>query len=242
MEKRRVITKMNTKIAALFLLALLSLGVTGFASAWWTANLKVTGTVTTGTFGMEWTLKSSTITGDDKHIITGTGVTLADYIDTHPQTLAIDLHDVYPCTDLEIVGDIDYYGTVPGIIKSIDFAGFLGSTPLTNFPDFMFNEIKITDISPELLVLKPELTIGSIWKLPHTTLSEDALAELPLVGLQWHAGYHINFEIYIHWIEDGMSFTDMWGNPWICTGMEVPQGATLTFTLTLNVVQYNNYP
>jgi hypothetical protein len=97
---------MNTKIAALFLLALLSLGVTGFASAWWTAELKVTGTVTTGTFGLEWSPLTYAITGETKKIITGS-VYLTDYIASlHPQTLAIDLHDVYPCTDLEIWGDI----------------------------------------------------------------------------------------------------------------------------------------
>lgn len=235
---------MNTKIAALFLLALLAFGVTGFASAWWTAQLKVTGTVTTGTFGMEWSPLKYTITGDDKKIITWPGtdpVYLTDYTtDTvHPQTLAIELENVYPCTDLEITGDMDYYGTVPGIIKTIDFGGKLDGVDLTAFPNFMFNEIKITDISSELTDQNSLLIVGSIWKLPHTTLSEGALAELPLVGLQWHAGYHINFEIYIHWIEDGMWFYDMWGTHWICGGMEVPQGAALTFSLTLNVVQYN---
>ena len=237
---------MNTKIAAIFLLALLALGVTGFASAWWTAELKVTGTVTTGTFGMEWSLTSYTITGDTKIIIGGTGVTLTDYkTDTlHPQTLAINLDNVYPCTDLEIVGDIDYYGSVPGIIDTIGFVGSLDGatpTPLTDFPGWMFNEIKITDISPELTTANPHLTVGSIWMLPHTGLAEGSLTSIEpeLLGLQWHSGYHINFEIYIHWIEDGMTFTDMWGTPWICTGMEVPQGATLTLTLTINVKQYN---
>jgi len=237
---------MNTKIAALFLLALLSLGVTGFASAWWTAELKVTGTVTTGTFGMEWSPLTYTITGDKKGIITGKGVYLTDYTtDTlHPQTLAIDLHDVYPCTDLEIWGDIHYYGSVPGIISSIDFVGLLDSTPLTDFPNWMFDEIKITDISPELTTANPHLTIGSIWKLPHTSLNEVGLTDIEpeLIGLQWHSSYHIYFEIYIHWVENGMSFTDMWGTVWTCSGMEVPQGATLEFTLTINVVQYNNYP
>lgn len=235
---------MNTKISALFLLALLSLGVTGFASAWWTAELKVTGTVTTGTFGLEWSPLTYTITGDTKKIITGKGVYLTDYTtDTlHPQTLAIDLANVYPCTDLEIVGDIHYYGTVPGIIKTIDFVGSDG-TLLTDFPYWMFNEIKITDISPELTVLNPHLIIGSIWKLPHTTLVEGSLTDIgpELIGLQWHESYHIYFEIYIHWIEDGMTFYDMWGTKWtVGAGIEVPQGATLTFTLTFNVVQYNS--
>lgn len=234
---------MNTKIAALFLLALLAFGVTGFASAWWTAELKVTGTVTTGTFGMEWSLTSYTITGDTKSIITGTGVTLADYIDSHPQTLAIDLHDVYPCTDLEIYGgDINYYGTVPGIIKTIDFVGSDG-TPLTDFPYWMFNEIKLTDVSPELTLQDHTLVKDSIWKLPHTVLMEGFLEDIGphLIGLQWHSGYHINFEIYIHWIEADMTFYDMWGTKWsVGAGIEVPQGATLTFTLTFNVVQYNS--
>jgi hypothetical protein len=236
---------MNTKISALFLLGLLSLGVTGFASAWWTAELKVTGTVTTGTFGLEWSPLTYTITGDTKDIITGSVYLTNFKEDTkHPQTLAIDLANVYPCTDLEIWGDIHYYGTVPGIIESIDLAGLLDSTPFTDFPYWMFNEIKITAISPELLVLKPELVVGSIWKLPHTTLVEDALEDIGphLIGLQWHSSNHIDFEIYIHWIEKDMSFTDMWGTLWYAYGMEVPQDATLTFTLTINVVQYNNYP
>lgn len=236
---------MNTKIAALFLLALLALGVTGFASAWWTAELKVTGTVTTGTFGMEWSLTSYTITGDPKHIIGGTGVALTDYKTDmlHPQTLAINLTNVYPCTDLEIVGDISYYGTVPGNISSIGFDGSLGVTALTDFPDWMFNEIKITGISSELTTRNPHLTIGSIWTLPHTSLHEGVLTDIgpELIGLQWHSGYHIDFVVYIHWIESGMSFTDMWGTPWIVgPGVEVPQGATLTFALTFNVVQYNS--
>jgi hypothetical protein len=230
-------------------LALLALGVTGFASAWWTAELKVTGTVTTGTFGLEWSPLKYTITGDDKKIITWPGtdpVYLTDFKEDtkHPQTLAIELENVYPCTDLEIVGDIHYYGTVPGIIKSIDFGGKLDAVVLTDFPEWMFNEIKITDISKELTDQNAKLIVGSIWKLPHTTLIENALEDIgpELIGLQWHYCYHIDFEIYIHWIEDGMSFTDMWGTPWICTGMEVPQGATLTFTLTINVVQYNMPP
>jgi hypothetical protein len=236
---------MNTKIAALFLLALLALGVTGFASAWWTAELKVTGTVTTGTFGLEWSPLTYKITGDTKGIITGS-VYLTDYItDTlHPQTLAIDLHDVYPCTDLEIYGDIHYYGSVPGIIESIDFVGSDG-TSLTDFPYWMFNEIKITGISSELTDQNLDLIVGSIWKLPHTTLVEGSLTDIgpELIGLQWHKSYHIDFEIYIHWIEADMTFYDMWGTKWtVGAGIEVPQGATLAFTLTFNVVQYNNYP
>ncbi len=237
---------MNTKIAAIFLALIIALGMFGFAAAWWTAELKVTGTVTTGTFGMEWSLTSYTITGDPKKIITGTGVTLAGYTtDTlHPQTLAIDLENVYPCTDLEIVGDIHYYGTVPGNISTIDFLGSDG-TPLTDFPYWMFNEIKITDISPELTAQDLTLVKDSIWKLPHTTLLEGSLEDIGphLIGLQWHSSYHINFEIYIHWIEAGMTFYDMWGTKWsVGIGIEVPQGATLTFTLTFNVVQYNSPP
>lgn len=234
---------MNTKIAALFLLALLALGVTGFASAWWTAELKVTGTVTTGTFGLEWSPLTYTITGDSKKIITGS-VYLTDYIASlHPQTLAIDLKNVYPCTDLEIWGDIHYYGTVPGIIKSIDFDGKLNDVGITDFPDFMFNEIKLTDVSPELTLQDAKLVKDSIWTLPHTGLTEDLLEDIGphLIGLQWHSSYHIYFEIYIHWIEDGMTFYDMWGTKWtVGAGIEVPQGATLTFTLTFNVVQYNS--
>jgi hypothetical protein len=238
---------MNTKIAALFLLALLSLGVTGFASAWWTAELKVTGTVTTGTFGMEWSLDHYVITGDPKHIITGTGVTLADYkTDTvHPQTLAIDLHDVYPCTDLEIWCDIDYYGSVPGNISRIDFVGTLNGNLITNFTNWMFDEIKITGISSELTAQNHALTIGSFWKLPYTDPAQ-VLGDIrqELIGLQWHSGYHINFEIFIHWTEYGMHFWDPWGTYWYenRVGAEVPQGATLAFTLTFNVVQYNSPP
>jgi hypothetical protein len=133
---------------------------------------------------------------------------------------------------------------VPGIIKSIAFVGSLDGALLTDFPNWMFDEIKITDISPELTAQNLDLIVGSIWKLPHTSLNEVGLTDIEpeLIGLQWHYCYHIDFEIYIHWVEDGMSFTDMWGTVWTCSGMEVPQGATLAFTLTLNVVQYNSPP
>jgi hypothetical protein len=236
---------MNTKISALFLLALLSLGVTGFAGAWWTATLKVTGTVTTGNFGMEWSLTSYTITNDTKGIIKGTGVTLADYIGSHPQTLAIDLQHVYPSTGLEIKGDMHYYGTVPGNISSVDFAGLInGSVAITQFPSWVFNEINLTYVSPEITLQKPALTTGSMWVLPHTGMYADGYPVLNLTHIQWHQSYHINFDVYIHWVEAGMYFNDPWGQRWgpVSPGVEVPQDTTLAFTLTFNVVQYNYHP
>ena len=235
-RKKESDKKMNTKMAAIFLTLMLALGATGLAAAWWTAELKVTGTVTTGTFGMEWSLWKWETSGDSKDIITGTGVALADYIGTHPQTLAIELYNVYPCTDLKIYGDIHYYGTVPGIIKSIDMEGTLNTVALLDIPDWMFIKIGIWKISPDLTTQRPLLTEGSTWTLPALT------AELE--GTQWHESYKIKFLVYIHWIETDMTFVDPWGvtqGPF-GAGIEVPQDAKLEFTLTFDVVQYNMPP
>jgi len=229
---------MKTKMVALFLLAIMALGATGFAAAWWTAELKVTGTVTTGTFGMEWSPLSYKISGDSKNIITWPGsdpVYLTDYTTgkLHPQTLAIELQNVYPCTDLEIKGDMHYYGTVPGHIKDVDMKGKLNGVDLTDIPEWMFIEVGIEDISSELKDQRPALIKGSVWTLPALIAQ--------LIGTQWHYCYEIDFLVYIHWIESDMTIKDPWDvihGPF-GPNIEVPMDAKLEFTLTVDVVQYN---
>lgn len=239
MEKRRVINEMNAKMSALFLLAIMALGGTGFAGAWWTAKLKITGTVTTGDFGMELSNGYWAITGDSKSIITGNCflTDLDPVTHTHYQTLEMDLDHVYPSTDVEftLVG-IHYYGSVAGVISDFKTVVTVNAVPLSDLPDWMFCDVHIVSITANLASERPLLTVGSVWLLKSF---EDYVA-----GSQWDYDEKLVVDIYIHWVEAGMVIKDPFGCTWgpFAAGIEVPQDATLIFTVTATIVQYNSPP
>lgn len=214
---------MNTKMAAIFLTLMLALGVTGLAAAWWTDELKITGTVTTGTFGWELTLDGCGISGDDKEII-GAGVWLGDYVNGYAKSLNFYADDMYPCTDLWIIWDIHFYGSVPGHIYEVTVEAYEDETPLTEIPDYVFLYCEVQEVSDGLAL--QGITIGE-WNICEFL---DALE-----STQWHYSDYIVVFWYLHLVEEGMEI-----NGYIVPdGVEVPMDTTLTVTVTINGIQYN---
>jgi len=219
---------MKTKMVALFLLAIMALGATGLAAAWWTDKLTITGTVTTGTFGWEWSLKGITISNDPKKIITANAELSKE---DHPKTLTITATDVYPCTDLELTFDLHFWGTVPGHLIGITATGTLtladGTVkPLTDIPPWADLSCEVIDIDSTLSA-KTGINTGSIE-------IKDLISKL--IGSQWHQCYHIDLVLKVHWVEEGMTYHN--GTP-VPNGIDVPQGATLKFDVTVDGKQYN---
>jgi hypothetical protein len=214
---------MKTKMAATFLVLMIALGAFGFAAAWWTDELVIEGYVTTGTFGWEWTLDFWEITDDDKDIITA-DIHIDDTTgDGHNNLFYIKADDVYPCTDIEIWADLHFWGTVPGHINDITAEATLNGAPLMDIPPWMDFYFKV--LSSDIV----EIPVGEY------TLEEISEA---LICSQWHECDYIYVYIYIHWVEEGMTYLD--GTP-VPDGVDVPMDATLDFTITLSGVQYN-YP
>jgi len=218
---------MKTKMTALFLTLVLALGLFGFAVAYWTDELTIEGTVSTGTFGWEWSLEDYYVTHDDKGIITF-NVELSP--ETHPDTMTITATDVYPCTDLEILFDLHFWGTVPGIITDISATGKLDGEELTEVPAWVDIYCKIEKISDRIA--------EETGFKPGDTPSIDELISA-LEGTQWHDCDVIYILLGVHWVEEGMTYHD--GTP-VPSGVDVPQGATLEFTVTVNGIQYNAVP
>jgi hypothetical protein len=263
----------SIKLGAIFLTSVMALAVVGVGYAWWQEDLLITGIVTTGSFGMGWSLREDwiypvdgepflaygyNISHDWKNIITvnettGEAVWLSDQ-DSQGffKTMNIELHNVYPCTDLIIFGDLHYWGIVPGHIVDIsDVAdiNYSGSDVWDEDVDWdqlkwLFMLIEITDTN------HPDITPGIY---PYIDLEEE------LVSTQWHQNHFINFTWYIHFIEWDMVFQDYWGTWWNCSaplqtgtgtydepyglgleeGDDVPMDAEMRFTIDIHVVQYN---
>lgn len=217
---------MKTKMAAIFLTLIMALGMFGFAAAYWTDELTITGTVTTGTFGWEWSLEDFWVTGDTKEII---------YFDVglspteHPDTMTITATDVYPCTDLEILFDLHFWGSVPGIITSITPTASLNGKTLTAIPSWVDLYCKVEGISARI-------SSETGLKQGDTPSVDDLIGAL--LHTQWHESDFIWITLGVHWVEEGMSYHD--GTP-VPADVEVPQGATLTFDVTVDGIQYNGY-
>jgi len=209
-EEKESENKMKTKMTAMFLTLVLALGLFGFAVAYWTDELTIEGTVTTGTFGWEWTLDCFTVTDDYKEIITF-DVFLSD--EEHPHTMTVEALDVYPCTDLEIWFDLHFWGSVPGIITNIYAEGTLDGEPLADVPDWISIDCEVTEASDRFMNLVGEWNIYELIEA--------------LKGTQWHECDYIDVFLHIHFVEDDQA------------GIDVPQGATLEFTVTVEGIQYN---
>jgi len=223
-EEKESDKEMKTKMTALFLTLVLALGLLGFAVAYWTDELTIEGTVSTGTFGWEWSLEKYYVTHDDKEII-DFDVTLSPA--THPDTMTITATDVYPCTDLEILFDLHFWGSVPGNITDISVTGKLNDEELTEVPDWV-------DIYCKIERITDNIATQTGFK-PGDTPSIDVLIS-KLEGTQWHDCDAIYILLGVHWVEEGMTYHDGTEVP---KGVEVPQGATLTFTVTVSGIQYN---
>lgn len=208
-------------MAAIFLTLTIALGMFGFAAAWWTDELKIEGYVTTGTFGWEWTLDYWEITDDWKDIITA-DIGIEDTTDNgHKDLFYIEAYDVYPCTDIEIWADLHFWGTVPGHIYDITAEATIDDVPIADIPpwmDFCFYVI--------------ESDVEGIYEGEYTL---DEISEA-LICSQWHECDYIYVYIYIHFVEEGMVYSD--GTP-VPPGVDVPMDATLEFTITIEGVQYN---
>jgi hypothetical protein len=219
---------MKTKMAAIFLALIIALGMFGFAAAYWTNKLTITGTVKTGTFGWEWSLKEIKVTDDEKSIITASAVLSAE---PHPKTLTIEATDVYPCTDLELTFDLHFWGSVSGVITGITATGTLTladgtKTTLTDIPPWVDLYCEVTDITAGLST-ETDIVAGPI--------SVTALIT-GLTGSQWYSSDRIWIFIKVHWVETGMKYHDGTDVP---VGVDVPQGATLKFDVTVDGKQYN---
>ena len=222
---------MKTKMVALFLLAIMALGATGLAAAWWTDKLTITGTVTTGTFGWEWSLKGITISNDPKKIITANAELSKE---DHPKTLTITATDVYPCTDLELTFDLHFWGTVPGHLTGITATGTLTladgtAITLKDIPPW-------ADLSCEVISITKELSDATTI-VPGSIEIKELIGKL--IGSQWHYCYSIVLLLKVHWVEEGMTYHD--GTP-VPPNVDVPQGAKLQFDVTVDGIQYNAPP
>jgi len=105
------------KIAAIFALLVIALGVAGFAYAHWEKIIYVNGTIKTGTFEVIPSFHLDELV-QDKPV-----ATLDWDVDVEENTLNISLDNVYPC--LWVIGYIDFEntGTIPVHMVNIETDG-----------------------------------------------------------------------------------------------------------------------
>lgn len=110
---------MKAKIGALFLVLMIGMAGIGASYAYWTKQITLTGTVATGTFGIEWSPIESVVDNEQGYPDTATCV--ADRTDADSDgkydTVTITIDNAYPSYRCTIVGDITNYGTVPPVIS-----------------------------------------------------------------------------------------------------------------------------
>ena len=215
------------KIVGIFAVLIIALMVAGFAVAYWTDKLTITGTVNTGTFGWEWTDVLMCVSEDTKGIVTLDFDTADTNNDGHDDSISFTATDVYPCTDIGIWVTLHFWGNVPGKITAISVTGTLNDEPLTAVPDWVDIYCEIVDLS---------CNIAS--QTGYSAGDKPSIDELisKLIGTQWHQSDYITVKIFAHWVEEGMLRYD---GSTVPDGVEVPQGATLEFTVTVEGIQYN---
>ena len=244
---------MNTKISALFLMMLLALGVTGIGAAYWNHSLEVTGTFTTGTFGVDWSLHCYGHNGwkwlyydeveeeDVYEEIATFDAAIDNSVD--PKTLTMTLGNGFSCLYWWIYFDLHCIGSVPADLENFEFHAYLedpsGSTPveLTGVPDWLSMEIYVLwpdDTAPPVHPPVPEYDEEPVglysWASDYLsgpyTICE--LLEL-LEDYQLHQSDHIWFFIMWHLYEDDT----------VTPIISPPQDSTLSFTIDFDAVQFN---
>jgi hypothetical protein len=105
------------KLAATFAVLVIVLGVVGYAYAHWSVLLTIDGSVTTGSVDAEldWEVyfsdanfKDTDDDGTPDYEVATCTCTLTD-----PQTLTVDIDNVYPCLSVLIIMSVDNTGTIP---------------------------------------------------------------------------------------------------------------------------------
>ena len=98
----------TNKVGALFLVAIMALTAVGTSYAMWSETITMEGTITTGTFDIEWSLEY----WDDDEIAEKDDVSTIDaYI--QDGVLYVVLTGVYPCINYWVDFNIHCVGTVP---------------------------------------------------------------------------------------------------------------------------------
>ena len=271
----------TAKLGAIFLVSVMALAGASAGYAWWIEELYIDGTITTGTFGAYWTLLCWEVHGDPKGIITdtegephiiddGTGNMIPNQLSTiveltdfrwHPtgcdncraHKLVIDAVNVFPSSALYIVGDLHWYGTVPGHLWDIDATATLtyqDGTPIT--PDW--DDLKWLYVTVEFLTGYGPAADNTMAKFGITPGTQYTLLEVEQLLVptdpgytQWHYGDELYYILYIHFIQWDMVFEDYNENEIDCSifmddpddKFDVPQGATFDFDITLKWQQYN---
>jgi len=100
------------KVLLLSMVLVLCLAAAGIGYAHWTKTLYVDGTVTTGTFGVEWSQLQPTDNEDTKDV----GVASCYFVG---DTVFLEIVNAYPSYEATFVLDIHGLGTVPAHVKSI---------------------------------------------------------------------------------------------------------------------------
>lgn len=158
------------------------------------------------------------------------------------KTLWINLTDVFPSNDVLIQGSLDYYGSCPGHLASIDDYATLTYEDEDPIEDVDWPLLKWIYLKVEILDISQALT-------DQTGLDEGVYDWTELESLicsQWHDGYYLDFVIYIHFIQWDMIFWDPLLDQWIdCSQLygaedfDVPMNAKLEFYIDLYFEQWN---
>jgi len=235
---------MNTKISALFLMMLMALGVTGIGAAYWNHSLQVTGTFTTGTFGVDWSLHCWGHTGwkEDEEIATF-DASIDNTVD--PKTLTMTLTNGFPCLWWWIVFDLHCMGSVPAHIENFAISGGITEdakprVPIESFkdiPPWLYFEIHVLWPEDELTTHPEEITDPEDWddffyETPDKWYyyeGPEGLATLlnDLEGKQLHYCDVIWFVVIFHLYE------------YEPLNIEPPQDTALDFTIDFDAVQFN---
>ena len=158
---------MNKKIAAAFVILMISLGTVGYAYATWYKYLFIYGTVNTGTLNVVWSVDDawdSEIEGKDYSFITG---------EIDGDYLYVYVGNAYPCIDYYLYINIDNVGTIPAHI-------YFG--PLSeNFP----GTVEIQGLPGDYVQIHPgESWLGTV----HVHLAQEALPG---------TSYYFNMPVYV---------------------------------------------
>jgi predicted ribosomally synthesized peptide with SipW-like signal peptide len=91
----------------------------GVTAAYWTATLKVTGNITTGTFNPELSLPLGG--WDDNEVTKDIGHVTADIIGPPYNKIVITIDHAYPSYEAWVSIGVHHVGTVPSILKDISW-------------------------------------------------------------------------------------------------------------------------